>query len=92
MKHLLIITALVFLVSCSKTENITRQLDIPTELSDCQFFNVAERDGNGYVSVVRCPNTNSVTTTRYRYNQETKQREHDVTAVIDGVGVESIAK
>lgn len=87
MKYVLLIL-LAMVVACSKTENITTEMDIPTELSDCQFFKVAQKNGMHAVRVLRCPNS-TTTTIDARYDVSSKARRKVETVVIDGVSVDT---
>lgn len=78
MKKFAIVLVALALSGCFKNEYSNIKFpEIPEELSDCKFFDIANKDGYR-LQVVRCPN--STTTTTY-----TSGKSQQSVTVIDGV-------
>lgn len=63
MKKTLVILSVVLLSACTPSaEDVSRSYAPPPELKDCTFH-VLRSDSGGRLTVVRCPNSSTTTTT-----------------------------
>lgn len=62
MKTLLMVVLCVVLTACeSETKDVTRSYKITQELVDCKLYRLSD-DGGGGITVMRCPNSTTSTT------------------------------
>lgn len=67
-KFVFIALSLLFSSCSSETLDISRKYDIPKDLNDCSFYLMRNNEG-GAITVVRCPNSSTSTTTSGKYSR-----------------------
>lgn len=68
MKKFVIIALSLLFASCGKeTREISGNYSIPKGLSDCEFYSM--KNDMNIITVVRCPNSSTSTTTSGKYSQ-----------------------
>lgn len=80
MKKIILILMILALGGCTNSYSEANYPVRPPELSDCKFFDMTN-DKGGIITVVRCPNSTTSTTTGGKHKK--------TTIVIDGVEYET---